>query len=80
MSMASFPTKGARISIKNSRKILKNNWLRIKVFLDDSDDLIIETIVGSRCDQGEGNVAETGSARLEQAVHAAVTFSEHGLG
>jgi hypothetical protein len=73
--MTSFPTKDARISIKNSRKILRNNWLRIKVFLDDSDDSVIETIFGSRCDLGEGNVAETGFARLEQAVRAAVTFA-----
>ena len=78
--MTSFPTKGARISIKNSRKFLKIIGLESKVFLDDSDDSIIETIVGSRCDLGEGNLLERGFARLEQAVRAAVTLLEHGLG
>ena len=73
--MTSFPTKGARISIKNSRKILEIIGLESKVILDDSDNSVIETIVGSRCDLGEGYVAETGFARIEQAVRAAVTFA-----
>ena len=65
--------------LKTVGKFLKIIGLESKVFLDDSDDSIIETIVGSRCDQGEGNLSETGFARLEQAVRAAVTFLEHGL-
>ena len=78
--MTSFPTKGTRISIKTIGNFLEIIGLESKIIRDDSDHSVIETIVGSRCDQGEGNVAETGSARLEQAVHTAVTFSEHGLG
>jgi hypothetical protein len=61
--------------LKPVGKFLEIIDLEPKVFLDDSDDSVIETIFGSRCDLGEGNVAETGFARLEQAVRAAVTFA-----
>ena len=67
--------KAQEFRLKTVGKFLEIIGLESKVFLDDSDDSIIETIVGSRCDLGEGNVAETGFARLEQAVRAAVTFA-----
>ena len=71
--------KAQEFRLKTVGKFSKIIGLESKVFLDDSEDSIIETIVGSRCDLGEGNVVETGFARLEQAVRAAVTFLEHVL-
>jgi hypothetical protein len=51
--------KAQEFRLKTVGKFLKIIGLESKVFLDDSDDSIMETIVGSRCDLGEGNLVET---------------------